>query len=58
VFEVIGYPPARRWWQFWIPIRPQVLRASIDYSMSAGGDEATIFRPRRGWTYKVAFTRA
>jgi hypothetical protein len=58
MLEVIAYPPPRRWWQVWIPRRPHLLRAGVEYTIDPSGEEATIFRPRRGWEYKVAFVRA
>jgi len=55
MFEVIAYPPARAWWQFWRAARPHLLRRGAEYSIDPSGENATILRPRRGWTYKVAF---
>lgn len=57
MLEVLAYPPPRRWWQFWRPSRPFLIERGIDYVLDESGDEATIFRPCRGWDYKIAYIR-
>lgn len=57
MLEVIAYPPPRRWWQFWIPRRPYLLRDGVEYRVDPSGEEVEVFRPRPRYAYKVAYVR-
>ncbi len=53
--NVVAYPPKRAWWAFWAPRRPFLLLRDVEYRVEAGGESVEVFRPRRGWSYRVAF---
>lgn len=55
-YKVIAFPPPRRRrWQWWVPTRPIILDSNVDCYISPTGDEARVFRPRRGWQYQVVY---
>ncbi len=58
MFHVIAFPPPRPWWAFWRASRPFLLRAGLECRIDPSGETAEVFRPRRGWQYKVAFVAA
>ena len=51
---VIAYPTPPPWWRFWQSGRPHLLVDGDEYRVLPD-ESIEIFRPQRGWTYRVAF---